>query len=167
MNEQQRRLAGIIQKINIFKGLGLQDIQQILQVCKMRNFQPNDEVYKAGAPSDEMLILLKGQLLISSASGEPLGSVTAGNPIGEMGVFTGQVRSATVTAATEAGGVVIRKMDVDILMTRHATMYVKVLQNIIGTLSERLAQANTHNEQHMQTIMRLRDQIERLASKKR
>jgi CRP-like cAMP-binding protein len=131
----------------------------------MRNFQPNEEVYKAGAASDEMLILLKGQMIVSSASGEPLGSVAAGNPIGEMGVFTGHVRSATVTATTEAGGVAIRKMDVDILMTRNASMYVKVLQNIIGILSDRLAQANTQNEQHMKTIMRMRDQMERLTSK--
>jgi CRP-like cAMP-binding protein len=162
MNEQQRRLAGIIQKINIFKGLGLQDVQQNLQVCKMRNFQPNEEVYKAGAQSDEMLILLKGQLMVSSASGEPLGSVTAGNSIGEMGVFTGQPRSTTVTATTEVGGVAIPKIDVDLLMTRNAGMYVKVLQNIIGILSEWLTQANTQNEQHMKTIMGMRNQIERL-----
>ena len=70
-----------------------------------------------------------------------------------------------MTATTEAGGVAIRKMDVDILMTRNASMYVKVLQNIIGILSDRLAQANTQNEQHMKTIMRMRDQMERLTSK--
>ncbi len=160
MNQQQQRLVQIIQKIEIFKGLNMDEVRQILQVCKMRNFAPNELVYKAEAPSDEMLILLKGQLMITSASGEPLGSVISGNPIGEMGVFTGHPRSATVTAATDAGGIAIRKMDVEIMLSRNPGMYVKVLKNMVTILSGRLAQANAQNEQHMRTIMRMRDLME-------
>lgn len=160
MNQQQQRLAQIIQKINVFNGLNISDIQQLLQVCKMRSFAMEEQVYKAGAPSDEMLVLLKGQMMVSSASGEPLGSVTAGHPIGEMGVFTGQTRSATVTAMTDAGGVAIRKMDVEIIMARNPNMYVKILKNIVGILCDRLSKANTQNEQHMKTIMRMRDLME-------
>ncbi|MBT3604269.1 MAG: cyclic nucleotide-binding domain-containing protein [Candidatus Latescibacteria bacterium] len=161
MNQQQQRLAQIIQKINVFNGLNISDIQQLLHVCKMRSFAVEEQVYKANDPSDEMLILLKGQLVVSSASGEPLGSVTAGQPIGEMGVFTGQNRSATVTAMTECGGVAIRKMDVEILMARNPNMYVKVLKNIVGILCDRLGKSNTQNEQHMKTIMRMRDLMEK------
>lgn len=157
MNQQQQRLVLIIQKIEIFKNLSLDDVRQILQVCKMRHFSPNELVYKAGDASDEMLVLLKGQMMITSASGEPLGSVTAGNPIGEMGVFTGQARSASVTATTDAGGLAIRKMDVEIMLSRNPMMYVKVLKNIVHVLCMRLGQTNTQNEQHMKTIMRMRD----------
>lgn len=165
MNAQQRVLIGIIQKINIFKGLDLQEVQAILQLCKMRNFDAEEILYKAGEASDEMLVLLKGQLMILSGSGEPLGSVTSGHPIGEMGVFTGQPRSATVTSTTAGGGVVIRKMDVEVLMARHPKVYIKVLKNMVDILSGRLSQANEQNEQHMKTIARMRDQMERMVSK--
>jgi len=165
MNAQQKLLVGIIQKINVFKSLDLQEVQSILKVCTMRNFQVEEVLYKAGDASDEMLILLKGQLIILSASGEPLGNVTAGHPIGEMGVFTGQPRSATVTAMAAGGGVAIRKMDVDILMARTPGIYIKVLKDMVDILSGRLSQSNEQNEQHMKTIARMRDQIERLVSK--
>ena len=160
MNQQQQRLAQIIQKINVFNGLNISDIQHLLQVCKMRTIAAEEQVYKAGEPSDEMLVLLKGQLMVSSASGEPLGSVAAGQPIGEMGVFTGQTRSATVTAISESGGVAIRKIDVEVLMARNPNMYVKILKNIVSILCDRLGKANTQNEQHMKTIMRMRELME-------
>ena len=161
MNQQQQKLAQIIQKIDIFRGLSSDEVRQILQVCKVKSYAPNQQVYTAAEPSSEMLILLQGQLVITSQSGEPLGSVTPGASIGEMGVFTGQPRSATVLATTQAGGVVIRKMDVDVLMARSPAMYVKVLKNIVTLLCARLSDANNQNAKHMQTIMRLRDQIEK------
>ena len=70
----------------------MDEVRQVLQRRKMRNSEPNEQIYKAGASGDEILIVPKGQLLITTASG---------NPIGETGVFTGQARSATVTAGTE------------------------------------------------------------------
>ena len=161
MNQRQQRLTQIIQKIAVFRGLNTSDIQELLKVCKMRSFAAEEQIYKAQDPSDELLILLKGQLIVSSASGESLGSVAAGQPIGEMGVFTGQTRSATVTALSESGGVTIRKMDVDILMARNPHMYVKVLQNIVASLCERLTKSNSQNEQHMKTIMRMQDLVEK------
>lgn len=166
MTQQHQRLAQIIQKINIFKGLNTDEIRQVLQVAKMRTFVQGDMIYKAGAPSDEMLIALKGQLMVTIASGEPLGSVTAGHSIGEMGVFTGQVRSATVTAALDGGGITLRKLDVEILMSRNPSMYVKVLKNIVSVLCERMAQSNKQNEQHLKTIMRLRDAMEQKSDEK-
>jgi CRP-like cAMP-binding protein len=165
MNQQQQRLTQIIQKINVFNGLNISDIQQLLQVCKMQTFATEEQVYKAGDASDELLVLLKGQLMVSSASGEPLGSVTAGQPIGEMGVFTGQPRSANVTAMTECGGVAIRKMDIEILLARNPNMYVKILKNIVDILCDRLSKSNTQNEQHLKTIMRMRDLMEQREAK--
>jgi len=61
---------------------------------------------------------------------------------------------------TEAGGVAIRKMDVEILMARNPNMYVKVLKNIVSIMCERLSKANAQTEQHMKTIMRMRDLME-------
>jgi len=48
-----------------------------------------------------------------------------------------------------------------VLMARSPAMYVKVLKNIVTLLCRRLSEANGQNAKHMQTIMRLRDQIEK------
>ena len=165
MNQQQQRLMQIIQKINIFKGFKSGEVQELLQICKIQNYDPDQQIYKAGEPSTEMLILLQGQLMIVSSSGEPLNSVTAGTSIGEMGVFTGQPRSATVMATTRSAGVSIRKIDVEALMGRNSAMYVKVLNSIVALLCERLAAANSQNEQHLKTIKRMRVQLESMLKK--
>ena len=161
MNQQQQQLAQIIQKIEVFRGLSLEEIRQIIHVCHLQTYEPNQQVYKVGEPGSEMLILLHGQVMIVSQAGEPLGSVTSGTCIGEMGLFTGHPRSAIVVAMTASGGVSIRKVDMEVLMTRYPAMYVKVLRNIVTILSDRIASANSRNEEHMKTIARLSEQIEK------
>ena len=108
-----------------------------------------------------MLILLQGQLTIVSGSGKPVGSVSAGTPIGEMGVFTGQPRSATVVASDKSAGVAIRKIDLDALLGRDPVIHVKILKNVVALLSERLMDANSLNEKHIETIHRMEEELEK------
>ena len=164
MNQKMQQFARIFQKIDVFSGLNLQEIQHLLKLGQIRAYEPDQVVYRAGEPSDEMLILLQGHLVVTSPSGEPIGSIPPGTAIGEMGVLTGQARSATVVATKKSGGVTIRKVDLEGMMARNAMVYIKVLRNMVTLLCNRLADANTRNEQHMKTIMRLRNQIERVVS---
>ncbi|MDA0748703.1 MAG: cyclic nucleotide-binding domain-containing protein [bacterium] len=161
MNQRDQQMIQVIQRIDIFKGLSLQEVQQLIQVCKIRNYEAEQKIYKAGEPSTEMLILLKGQLLILSPSGELVGSAASGAAIGEMGVFTGQPRSATIVAAVPSAGMTVRKIEIEGLMSRNAAIYVKVLKNVVTLLSKRLSDANALNDKHMKTVSRLEDELEK------
>ncbi len=141
MNQQQYRMAQIIEKVRLFKGLEVQEVQRLLQVCHPKSYKQDEQVYKAGEPSTDMLILLMGKLSVIGASGEAVAEILPGVSIGEMGMFTGQGRSATIVAAEPSGGVVVAKQSLDVLMNSFQGMKETVLGNVIDLLSERLAEA--------------------------
>ncbi len=58
-----------------------------------------------------MLILVQGRLRATNESGATLGEVFPGSRTGEMGVFTGQARSANIVALEKSAGFVIRRGD--------------------------------------------------------
>ena len=59
----------------------------------------------------EMLILLQGQLNVVGDAGEILAQISPGSPVGEIGLFTAEPRSASITDAEAAAGLVITKAD--------------------------------------------------------
>ena len=141
MNQQQYRMAQIIEKVRVFKGLEVQEVQRLLQVCHPRSFKQDAQVYKAGEPSTDMLILLMGKLAVLGASGEAVAEILPGVSIGEMGMFTGQPRSANIVAAEPSGGVIVAKKSLDVLMNSFSGMRERILENVIELLSERLSEA--------------------------
>ncbi len=146
MDKRQYFLEQIINKMRVFKGFSPRDLQGLLNLCHFKNFEPKEQIYTAGEPSDEMLILVKGKLKAVSATGAVLGEILPGASTGEMGVFTGQPRSASVLSTDATVGVVIRKPELDALLDRDWAMRCKVLENIIQLLSERLIEANIQIE---------------------
>jgi CRP/FNR family transcriptional regulator, cyclic AMP receptor protein len=67
-----------------------------------KRFDPDAVLFRQGDPSDEVILILSGSAEVLRASGDDsivLGTVRAGEFVGEMGVLEGRVRSATVRAA--------------------------------------------------------------------
>lgn len=142
MNEKQYHLVKVIQKIEVFRGFDANDVQGLLRVCRFRSFSAGDVVYVRGEMSDEMLIVLRGKLRVVGESGEELALIVPGMPTGEMGLFTGLPRSADIVAATAATAIVLRRAEIGLVLSGNKDMNIKVLQNLIGILSGRLADAN-------------------------
>lgn len=161
MDERQYQLVRVIQKLRLFKGLEAEAIKDLLQICRLKNYATAQKIYQAGDPSREMLILLTGKLNVISDAGEKLAEISSGSSVGEMGVFTGQVRSADIVAAEASTGIAISKIDLQKLLEKNRDMYLNILQNLVHVLSERLVDANRLNDTHIQTIMKMEDQLVR------
>ena len=142
MNQQQYRLIQIIQKIEVFNGLEVEEVQQMLRFCRPQSFESNQQIYTAGEPSTDMLILLQGQLVVTSKSGKVLGEVLPGASVGEMGVLTGHPRAASVVASGKSGGIVIDRSSLNSLLESSPVIRAKVLQKMVDILSERLVETN-------------------------
>ena len=68
----------------------------------LKRFDPDAVLFRQGDPSDEVILILSGSADVLRESGDDailLGTVRAGEFVGEMGVLEGRVRSATVRAA--------------------------------------------------------------------
>ena len=152
MNERQFYLVKVIQKIAVFEGFELTDIQRLLRICRMREFEAGEQVYTKGDESNEMLVLLRGKLSVTGDSGEELAEVRPGNPTGEMGVFTRQPRSANIVASERSTAIVLGRKELGVLLGTNEGMHVKVLQNLVAILSQRIEQGNELNESQARMI---------------
>ncbi len=143
--EQAQRVKAIIEKVEVFKRLSIGEAQRLLKLCRYQTYSTNEMVYRAGDSSDEMLILLQGRLQVLTEDGTVLAGILPGSTTGEMGVLTGEPRSATILAAEAASGFVLRKPDLDTLL-RDDGIRLKVMENMVGILIERLRSSNTQME---------------------
>ena len=160
MNEKHYMLVKVIQKIEVFRGFDAGDVQRLLRVCKFRNFKVGEQIYVFGEPSDEMLILLKGQLRVMGESGDELARIRPGMPVGEMGLFTGQPRSADIIAHDNSTAIVLNGTVLKVLLSGAIDMHLKVLYNVISTLSQRVADANGLTETQARLIRDLEKKLE-------
>jgi len=142
MNERQYQLVRVIRKISLFGDLSLEEIQLLMRVGRIAQFEADEQIYLVGDPSDEMLVLLKGRLAVLAESGEELARIGPGTPTGEMGLFTGQPRSATVEVIRPGNIFTIRKNQFDVLIREDSEMRVQVYRHIADVLVGKLGNDN-------------------------
>lgn len=147
MNRREHQLMKVVQKIGIFSGLTHVEALTLLRVSHYKTFEAGETIYEAGSASDEMLILLAGRLSVTSYSGDELAEIPAGGCIGEMGIFTGYPRSANILAVQKSAGFVIPKAELVAALNANQSMLIKLLQNLVSLLSERLTTANLRLEE--------------------
>ena len=150
MNQKQFHLIRLVKKIGLFAEFELEEVGKLFRICTFQAYEGGQEIYKVGTQSQEMLILLSGGLLVLNNLGEILAEIPPGSPVGEMGVFTGEPRSAPIVASIDSTGIVISRSD---------------MQSLLPVICERLVAANKLNNQHLETIMKMEDQLTRVTGK--
>lgn len=157
--QQPQSLSNIVGKLRIFKGLSPSESAIVLKACTYKAYEPKEVIYQAGEPSKEMLILLQGQLKVLGNAGIELGEIAPGTCCGEMGIFTGQPRSATIVSGGKSSGFVITKAQLDSALRTAPEAHVKILQNIIAIISERLAGVDTQIESYAGRLQKAEDRM--------
>lgn len=142
MPSEDRKLLGVLRKIEIFDGLSADQARKILNICEAREYPAQQFLCKKDAPSTAMYILLSGVLEIRLEDDVQVGSVAPGECVGEMGVLTGDPRSASVVAGEDSMALVIRKADLRELVTRSPDVGLVILSNVIEILSRKLRESN-------------------------
>lgn len=131
-----------VKRIPLFQGLKTEQALALLKISEQRVLEPRAKLVAFGDPSREMFILLSGQLSVRTRDGVQIAIIAPIAPVGEMGIFTGEPRSATVTAIDKAALLVLGKLHLDNLMRRNPDIELAISRNLITTLSERLRHAN-------------------------
>jgi len=89
-----------------------------------------------------MFILLVGKLVVKIDDSTIVSTINPISSIGEMGVFTGEARSANVEAVEKSNLLMLRKKDIDTLITRDSQFGVTIMRKVIQILSQRIADDN-------------------------
>ena len=136
------RLIGILGKIPLFRNLTVDQFADILAVSRIVTLQNHQLLCAAGDESHELYILLSGCLSVISRCGETLSCIEPIGVVGEMGMFTGEPRSATVEVSGEATVLVIGRDDIQKLFNRDNHLAMQVMSNVIRELAVKLANNN-------------------------
>jgi CRP-like cAMP-binding protein len=105
--EQESRVA-LLRSLELFTPLTDDESQALAAQLIGTPFGPGDIVTRQGEPSDSLYILARGQVAIFrdaapgiSPARQRLATLAAPAIFGEMGLLTGQARTATITAESE------------------------------------------------------------------
>ncbi len=159
MNKQQHMLMKILQKIRVFDGLEVIEAQTLLSCSYMKQFEKGETVYQMGDPSDDMLVLILGRLKVMGEDNQVLVDIPPGTPTGEMGMFTGMPRSATIMAAEKSVGLMFAEDKLNALMMSEPRLKGVVLQNVVELLADRLIDADRKMEGYMKKIVELGGEV--------
>jgi len=139
---QKKRKTGqiidILEKIPVLRGLTSAQLRKILSISSKQLFSKDDVLCHEGEESYKIFILLKGMLCVTFEDGKELSRITPLGIVGEMGVFTGQRRSATVVASSDCIVLTIHKTDLFNLFRKDPHMGILVLMNVVEDMAHKM-----------------------------
>ena len=153
MSASSEETIALLLRVPVFSTLSAEELAQVAEVVVPRRFEAGEVVFKEGDEGTTCYIVRSGQA--RAIRGHPDGrSITLahfapGDIFGEMAMFDGERRSATVetTEATEA--IAILSTDMHRLLREHPDISVKLM----SALGQRLRETNERlARQSFQTV---------------
>jgi CRP-like cAMP-binding protein len=115
------RRAALLGRIELFRGFSDAERADLETLMRERVFRRGACVVRQGEPGASLFILAEGALdVVQERDGAetPLGRLVPGDVFGEVSLLTGQPRSATVRAATDAVAFEVDKDHLDPILRR-------------------------------------------------
>lgn len=142
VNEIFMRLSDV----EIFAPLNDEETQKLAEKCEAKIFSPNEPIVRKGQEGKSMFVVHRGSVKIQiTENGAPktVATLKEGEIFGEMGLFTGEPRSATVVAAEETEVLEIKHTAVKPLFKRNPAL----MEALSETIAERKAMLTSANEE--------------------
>jgi CRP/FNR family transcriptional regulator len=135
--------AELLRGVSLFSELSETELEKIARVAVPRTYPSGLVILREGDPGDTCYVLRSGRARVvrEHADGRAitLTNLGPGEIFGELAMFGGEVRSATVEAIDDVQAVAILAGDLKRLLNEHPEIAVKLL----GALAARLREANS------------------------
>lgn len=96
------RTAEILRKLPYFEGLSDEVFERVCSMSEQFTIEPDSEIIKEGSTSEEMYVLVDGELVVSKMSAGKdveLARIQPGEVVGEIALLDQAPRTATVSAS--------------------------------------------------------------------
>jgi CRP/FNR family transcriptional regulator len=138
-------IAGLLERTPMFAGLSLSELDELAKVAVPRRYEGGQVVFREDDEGDTCFVIRTGAVKITREHGGrtiALAELRAGDMFGELSMFGGEVRSATVQALEPTTAVALLAGDIRRLLTGSPEIAFKMLEamaNRVRATNERLA----------------------------
>ncbi|MFC1726669.1 Crp/Fnr family transcriptional regulator [candidate division KSB1 bacterium] len=130
--------VNLLKRVPIFASLDEDELDKIGDMSSEANYSKNDAIFLESDSGDSLFILKRGKVKISKTSEDGKEVIFAilkdGDFFGEMSLFDGQSRSATVTALADSNVYIIRREDFMKLIENDPKISISILREMTGRL---------------------------------
>lgn len=127
-------------RVPLFQGLSPEDVAKIFAKGMTMEVEKGNVIFYQGTTGNQMFVVLGGSVGLFDGK-KHIATLQSGDMFGEMAVINSEPRSATALAAERCRLFVLSETTFDKLMTKRVA--IRILLNIIGTMSKRLRDMNT------------------------
>jgi len=140
------QISKILQKVPIFRMLGKESIDFIVERLKFKTFEKSEVVCKIGDPGDSMYIIITGSVDIciygQEGAEQIVASLGPGDYFGEMSLLTDEPRSATVRTSDPSEMFLLNKKDFDVILEKFPSISLSMGKIVSKRLRETLTKAS-------------------------
>jgi signal transduction histidine kinase len=153
------RTADILRKLPYFEGLSDEVFERVCSMSEQFTIEPDTEIIKEGSTSEEMYVLVDGELVVSKMSGGKdveLARIQPGEVVGEIALLDQAPRTATVSSAEESLVVKIPVSGFEDLLSDP-----RVVRRMFRTVTSRLRsiEETLRHEERMAALGRMAAQL--------
>ena len=150
VGEDTARLLG---RVSLFSGVPERDLAELAQVAVPRSWLAGEAVFREGDPGDTCYVIRSGSVRVTRRHSDgrqiALAELREGDIFGELAMFGGETRSATVETAEPTEAVALLAGDLRRTMLAHPEIAVGMLAG----LADRIRAANERlSRQTFQTV---------------
>lgn len=131
----------------VFKGMDEAQCKAVVSAGQYMKIGDGQMVIQQGEASRELFIILSGGVEVVRFTGVAYRSLVIIKPgycFGEIGLFTGEMRTAGVRTVAESELVAIQPQEIDRLTTQNPIAAARFIRNILEIVSHRFADMNTN-----------------------
>jgi CRP/FNR family transcriptional regulator len=139
-------IAGLLGRTPIFSGLSPRDLTQLAEMAVPRSWLEGEAIFREGDSGDTCYVVRSGRVRVTRRHSDgrtlTLAEMGKGQMFGELAMFDGETRSATIEAIEDTSALALLAGDVRRLLLNHPEIAVKMLSGVAGRLraaNERLA----------------------------
>ena len=130
----------LLEKVPIFSGLDRKHIKQLSRIMVPRTFKTGDVIIKEGDQGAGVFVVTSGKVeVVRGASGgklQVLNTLGPGEFFGEMALFEGFPRSATVRCLKDTECLAMTRWDFRAELNSHAEIAIVVIEAMARRLRE-------------------------------
>jgi CRP-like cAMP-binding protein len=135
-------LREAIRNSYLAKGLREDHLERLYAIADVRSFGPGEALMEQDDDNRDLYVVVQGEAQILSVTGEPIGHVKPGMPIGEISFLDSKPRSVSVVTENGCQAVVLPYEALWKLLRENQDMALIALVNISRVLCTRLRSAN-------------------------